>query len=82
MGIRSLAKQVEHIGLTGTINYLFPVIFTEEQVSTELLQGCREAIEQRGNVVHGGQREVNDERLLYFLASIRKICVLLEKLKE
>ncbi|MHC4619636.1 MAG: hypothetical protein ACYTEQ_17965 [Planctomycetota bacterium] len=81
MDAPSLNKQIEHTGLTATIRYLFPVIFSEEQIPTDLLRDCQEAIECRGNVVHRGQRVVKQGDLQRFLASIRKLCVILEELE-
>lgn len=80
--ISSLKKYLERVGLTGTINYVFPVLFSEEQMSKELLKDCQEAINQRQNVVHGGQREVQEDNLLRFLSSIRKMCSILRTYRE
>jgi hypothetical protein len=82
MGVSSLASQSKHLGFSGTLKYLFPVIFTEEQMPTELLKECQEAIDQRNNVVHHGQRDVRQERLDTFLSSINRVCFLLEDYSE
>lgn len=79
LGTQTLKKQIEDMGLTGTINYLFPVIFTEEQMPKELLESCQNAITERQNVVHNGQRQVDRKKLYSFLASIRKMCTILNK---
>jgi len=80
MNIQGLEKQVRHLGFSGTINFLFPVIFSEEQVSSVLLRVCQEAIQQRQNVVHNGQREVDKVKLRHYLFSIRSMCKYLDKL--
>ena len=82
MTIHSLKNQIEHMGLSGTINYLFPIIFTQEQMPTELLKTCQEAISQRQNVVHSGQRKVDVETLSRFLTSIREMCTILEGFQD
>jgi hypothetical protein len=79
LNIGSLKKQVEHLGLSGTISFLFPIILTEDIVSTEILKHCQDAIQQRNNVVHNGQRDVNDKNILEFFHSIRALCTILEK---
>lgn len=64
-------KIVEHLGCTTTVAWLFPLIFTEEQMSSETLKLCREAISERQNVIHNGQRQVtNLERQLGAIRSL------------
>ena len=77
LDLHSLKTQIEHMGVSGTIRYLLPVIFTEEQMPAELLSTCQDAIDQRGNVVHQGQRTVDEEKLSHFLSAIRDICSIL-----
>jgi hypothetical protein len=55
------------------------MLFPEEIIPTEVLRGCAEAISQRQNVVHTGQRTVEATKLANFLKSIRTLCELLEK---
>ena len=81
MGIKGLKNQVDHMGLSGTINYLFPVLFSEDQVSSSILTTCQKALEVRGNVVHNGQREIESKKLITFINGIRQLCEILEKLK-
>jgi hypothetical protein len=78
MNVTSLKSWIEHTGLSGTIHYLFPVIFSEEMLPTEVLRDCQEAILQRQNVVHNAQRDVQEDRLSAYLEAIRKMCRLLE----
>lgn len=74
----SLKHQVEHMGLTGSIRYLLPVILTD--LPRQIIQGCEVAIDQRQSVVHNGQRDVKTETLRRSLAAIRSLCDLLESL--
>lgn len=76
----SLKHQVEHMGLTGSISYLLPVILPESTLAKHLIQGCQLAIAQRQNVVHQGQRDVQVGILRTSLAAIRRMCELLESL--
>ena len=78
MNVTSLKKWIEHMGLSGTIYYLFPVIFSEEKMPTNILKECQEAILQRENVVHNAQRDVQEEKISMYLEAIRRMCRLLE----
>lgn len=77
LNLSSLKGQVGRLGLTGTLRYLFPLIFPEDQLPTEILRPCQEAIGQRQNVVHQGQRDVDERKLNLFLHSIRQMCSIL-----
>ncbi|MGI8837487.1 MAG: hypothetical protein ACR2H4_12745 [Pyrinomonadaceae bacterium] len=76
----SLKHQVEHMGLTGSISYLLPVILPESTLPKHVIHGCQLAIAQRQNVVHQGQRDVQVGILRTSLAAIRRMCELLESL--
>lgn len=78
VNVSSLRNWIERMGLSGTINYLFPLIFSDEKMPTDLLRECQEAIQQRQNVVHNGQRDVQEEKLSSYLDSIRRLCSILE----
>jgi hypothetical protein len=77
-GLDSLKAHVDHLGLTGSIGYLLPLLFTEEELPTTLLESVRKAVAARQNVVHAGQRAVADNALRDFLAGIRRICRFLQ----
>ena len=51
----SFERHVEQLGLRGTIDYLIPVLYTEEEIGRDLLSGCATAVDQRNRVVHKGQ---------------------------
>ncbi len=76
----SLRHQVEHVGLTGSISYLLPVILPESTLPKQVIHGCQLAIAQRQNVVHQGQRDVQAGILRTSLGAIRRMCDLLESL--
>lgn len=71
---------MEHMGLTGTVSYLLPVILSETTLPRQVIRGCQTAIAQRQTVVHGGQRDVQAGTLKTSLIAIRSICDLLESL--
>lgn len=75
----SLQKHIEHLGFSSSIRYLVPILFNNEQILTEDLQNCSTAIEIRNNVIHHGQRDI-DEKLFYKLfKSIKNVCIILNK---
>lgn len=82
IGISTLKEQVEHFGLTGTINYILPFIFSEKKLPSDLIRACQEAIQQRQNVVHNGQRIVQPDKLITYLHCIRSVCKILETAQE
>lgn len=82
LGLSTLKGQVSRLGLTATLNYLFPLIFTEDQLPTRVLKPCQEAINQRQNVVHQGQRDVDDKKLNLYLRSIRQLCSILDQYSQ
>ncbi len=80
IGIDTLSEQVNRCGITKSISYLLPVIIPESVLPNSVLAGCREAIQQRQNIVHQGQREVKDVVLKKCLKDIRQMCEILESL--
>jgi hypothetical protein len=82
MAVGSLKAQVEHMGVSGTIRYLFPVIFPDDAVPGDLLKACQRAVDERNNVVHNGQRDVEEKRVLKSVTSIEKLCRILRHLME
>lgn len=74
----SLPKLREKVGLRGTLNVLFPLLFREDVMSTDLLKDCQEAIDVRGTIVHNRQRQVYNEQAWKLLRSIKQMCRLLQ----
>lgn len=75
VGVPRLAKQIDHLGLSGSLNYLLPILLDEELLPRQTLTGCQEAVAERQNVVHTGQRDVN--AIDRYIASIRACCSVL-----
>lgn len=82
MSVPSLAAQVKHLGISGTVNYLLPTILSEEILPTPVLTACQKAIRQRQTVVHQGQRDVQEGDAKSSIAAIRKLCEALECLSQ
>jgi hypothetical protein len=77
VGVDSFKRQVEHMGLSGTVNYLLPIVFPESVLSSEVIAGCKDAVTTRQNVVHNGQREVSD--LHRYISCIKACCRALQE---
>ena len=75
LGIERLHKQIEHMGVSGTISYLLPLLLPEAILPADVLSDCRNAIDERQNVVHNGKRDVTDVHR--FIASIKACCKIL-----
>jgi hypothetical protein len=80
MGVDRLQKQVEHMGLSGTIRYLLPLLLPDDELPANVLQGCRDAIDACQNVVHNGQRDVKNVEGL--ISSIETCCETLRSFCE
>lgn len=57
----NLGNQSSHLGFSGSIRYLVPLLFSRDYISDTILGKCYQAIEVRNNVVHTGQRNVGKE---------------------
>lgn len=77
LGVERVQKQIEHMGLSGTVSYLLPLLLPDSILPADVLAGCRDALTQRQNVVHGGQRDVVD--IYRVLSCIRAFCKILDE---
>ena len=82
MGIGTLHQQVEHLGLSGSVRYLLPVLLPDSVLPEDVLEGCRAAIDQRQTVVHQGQRDVPTGALRSSLRAVRSLCDILDGLSQ
>jgi len=78
LGVESLPKLVDRLGLSASVSVLLPFLLSEELLPGDLLRTCREAISERQNVVHGGQRHVDPSRVQKYLWGLRQLCEVLE----
>jgi hypothetical protein len=74
-------NHIEHLGTTCTVGYLFPIIFSEEELPSSVLKTCQEAITKRNEVIHAGTRDVNEANLVVYLQAIRDLCGRLQLLQ-
>ncbi len=77
--IASLHSQVRHLGFSATVRYLLPLLLSEEALPKDLLSICWNAIATRANVVHQGQRDVDEGNLLPMVQAVRQVCEILIK---
>lgn len=75
--IQRLHAQMKHLGFSGTLRYLIPLFFDEQTLSTETLRQCYDAIERRGNIVHNGARDIQEDIAGKLIQAIKKCCQIL-----
>lgn len=80
MDITSLKTQIDRLGNSSTIKYLFPVIFSENTMPTETLKICSDAIDERNNVIHNGQRDVSSKKIHKYIDAMDQVCRKLSEL--
>ncbi len=76
--IKNIGNQIKHMGLSGSIRYLIPLLFGENWLSTEVLEKSYKAIVVRNNVVHGGQRGVSSKLASDILNGVSSYCRILD----
>ena len=72
--VQSLPRLIEKFGLRGTLDVLFPVIFHEAELRMDLLEDCVSAVDNRGMVIHHGQRSLDANTVRRYVASLRRMC--------
>lgn len=75
-----LERQISHLGVSGSIHYLLPLILSEETLPLSILHECQKAITLRQNIVHQGQRRIEEASVNEALVNIAKCCEILESL--
>lgn len=78
LGLENLGTLQGRLGLTASVSFLLPILFDPSTLTSKTLSTAREAIQERQNVVHGGQRRVDPDSLWHFLSGIRKLCEVLQ----
>jgi len=78
IGFESLDGLIRRLGLMPSVSILLPMLFEPSMLSKDTLATCRTAISERQNVVHGGQRRVDSDKLRRFLSEIRTLCGVLQ----
>lgn len=77
-----LSKLIEKIGLRAAFGTIVPLLLTEEDMPSVVLEQCRAAIETRNSVVHQGQREIGEPKLRAMLTAIEECCSRFDSLKS
>ena len=77
--MENLGNQSKHLGFSGSIRYLIPMLFSSKELSNTTLEKCYQAIDVRNNVVHKGQRNVKKELANEIVSAIIKCCTVLDK---
>lgn len=73
VGFRSLKKWLSNYGITGALNYLLPILFSEDSISTDCLKACQDAYVMRNNIVHHASRDVSPEKIQIYLSNIKEL---------
>jgi len=69
-----LGNQIKHLGLSGSIRYLIPLLFHEDVLPNSVLSKCYKALDVRNNVVHQGQRDVSPSSVREILREVSTFC--------
>jgi len=77
--INNINNQIDHLGFSGSIRYLIPVLIGEGDLPSYILKQCYKAIEVRNNVVHKGQRNVALDLVKEILNGVSFCCRVLDK---
>jgi hypothetical protein len=75
---KSIEKQIKHMGLSGSIKYLIPLLFDKKILPSEVLDKCYKALDVRNNVVHQGQRDVTSQQVIEILDGVSTCCRVLD----
>ncbi len=73
-----LGTQIQHLGFSGSIRYLIPLLFPENVMPNNVLAKCFKALEVRNNVVHQGQRDVSSDLVREILRDVTALCRVLD----
>lgn len=75
---QNIGNQVEHLGFSGSLRYLIPMLFTHDELGDEVLKKCYQAIDLRNNVVHKGQRDIERNLLNEIISAVHHCCKVLD----
>jgi hypothetical protein len=75
--ISNLKNQIKHLGFSGSIKYLIPILFNEKILSSVILSKVYKAIEARNNIVHEGQRNISSEKAKEHIIALKECCEVL-----
>jgi|SRR5271166_2971886 len=78
--LQSLKNQFEHLGFRNTLHFLLPLVLPESLMPSNLLESCQQLVDIRNNVVHQGQRNLDQRQIIRLIEDVREACRLLQKL--
>jgi hypothetical protein len=78
--VASLKSTIEHLGFTVSMRHLVPLLIPDHMLDLKTLSRCHRIIQIRQNVVHTGQRTVQESEVRVGLAAARRACELLRAL--
>lgn len=82
MELHSLKNWLKNHGISGALDYLLPILFSEQTISTDCLGVCRRAYDKRNNIIHNGSRSAGEEETQEFLDNIRDLVKVLTDLSS
>ena len=71
---KSASNLLTEIGKTIMLQYVFPVLFEEEEFPGDLIKKCIDANTTRNNIIHNRQRDVAPDEVEEYLTAIRDAC--------
>ncbi len=80
INVNSLENALKHLGFSRFVQYLLPLILDEKIIAKMELETINNALVSRNNVVHNGQRELDESKSIKYLVSIKNLIVLLDEL--
>jgi len=72
--VSQLQVQIEHMGFSASLRFLLPILFPAEVLSTEILNNCQEILKIRNNVIHNGQRDVDEKKARPLIVYAKQAC--------
>lgn len=75
----NIGNQIKHLGFSGSIRYLIPLLFSDKILPHNVLLTCYKALEVRNNVVHQGQRNVSSNLVEEVLRGVSFCCTVLDE---
>jgi len=77
LDIVHLKSRIKHIGFSGTVGYLLPLLFPPEVFPSEILISCQDAIEKSNTIIHKGQRDIDQNIIQPLVSAVQKACEVL-----
>lgn len=72
--LESLSRHIAKLGLRGSLSYLIPILFSENQVPRQVLDGAIKAVNARNVIAHQGQRQIEIAVARDHVVAIRRLC--------